>query len=185
MRVTETELPGVLIIEADQHADERGHITVAYHGSEFAKYGITEPFVQTNCVRSSPNTLRGLHYQLREPQAKLCSVLSGRVIDVVADIRPGSQTRGQCLRVELYGNTMIYIPAGYAHGFYVPTNVQPDGIIFMYQMSRPYSGLDDQLGVRWDDPQLAIPWKCFHPLLSKKDQELPFLEHIPDRNLPS
>lgn len=170
-------LPGVLLIQPDIHRDSRGSFVETYHESEFQRLGINHPFVQHNRSESSYRTLRGLHFQGRQPQAKLCSVIQGKVFDVILDIRLGSPTFGKHVCVTIAAETMemIYIPEGCAHGFMALA----ESTIFSYKVSRFYSGHDDQFGVRWDDPSLNIPWPCREPLLSEKDAQLPSLKEVP------
>ena len=127
------------------------------------------------------NVLRGLHYQLRTPQAKLCRVVEGEALDVAVDIRVGSPHFGKWVSVVLSSQraNQIYIPAGFAHGFLAlsPT------VQFLYKCSGVYDPADEH-GVLWSDPRLAIDWGVAQPLLSQKDAALPVLDHVPPDQLP-
>lgn len=157
-----------------------------YTEREFATWGIERPFVQHNHSMSVKGTLRGLHYQLRNPQAKLCRVVRGAVWDVAVDIRLGSPHFGQHVSTLLSAENkrQIYVPRGFAHGFLVVS----DEAEFLYQCDNYYTP-GDEYGVRWDDPALAIAWplrqyeiEC--PLLSPKDQTAPLLDKIAHTDLP-
>ena len=135
--------------------DARGFFMETYHRAEFADLGITEIFVQDNHSRSAKGTLRGLHYQLHHPQAKLCRVVEGEALDVAVDIRLGSPTFGKWTSVLLSANSQnqIFIPAGFAHGFLALT----DSVQFLYKCSDFYDPCDEH-GILWNDPDLAISW---------------------------
>lgn len=162
------ELPEVLHIEPRVFADPRGAFFEAFRGNVFAEAGLPS-FVQENQSQSVPGTLRGLHYQLDRPQAKLVRVVRGRIYDVAVDIRRGSPTFGRWVARELSeaNRSMLFIPAGFAHGFCVLGDEPADVI---YKCSDYYSGAADQRGVTWNDPRLGIPWPVAAPLLSEKDQ---------------
>lgn len=137
-----------------------------YHQEKFATLGITDAFVQDNHSRSVKGTLRGLHYQLRRPQAKLCRVIEGEVLDVAVDIRVGSPTFGKWTSVLLSEKThnQIYIPTGFAHGFLALT----ESVQFLYKCSDFYDP-KDSYGILWSDPDLAISWGISNPLVSDAD----------------
>lgn len=168
-----TALPGVVIIEPKVFVDPRGFFMETYKRSEFVAVGIDADFVQENHSRSVAGTLRGLHLQ-REPkaQAKLVRVLEGEIFDVAADIRPESPTYGVSVAVHLSSDNRrsIFIPAGFAHGFYV---ISPNAQV-VYKTTDEYAP-DLEWGVRWDDPLLGIPWPCAEPLLSERDKLWPYL----------
>ena len=168
MKITKTELPGVLIIEPRVFPDDRGHFFESYHAERYAAAGLPEHFVQDNHSFSIAGTIRGLHYQLRRPQAKLVRVIRGSVLDVAVDIRRGSPTFGKWVAVELSAENkrQLFIPAGYAHAFCVPA--EPSEM--EYKCSDYYAS-DDQHGVVWNDPMLDIPWPVSTPKLSEKDAQ--------------
>jgi len=177
----ETDLPGVLVLKPRVFRDPRGFFAETYHAHKFADLGITVTFVQDNHSRSSRGTLRGLHYQLRHPQAKLCRVIEGEVFDVAVDIRRGSPTFGKWVGVTLSAEEMnqIFIPAGFAHGFVVLSETAQ----FLYKCSDFYDPSAED-GIAWNDPDLNIDWKVTDPLLSKKDSEYPTLRAIDMDQLP-
>lgn len=176
MRFTRTEIPDVMLIQPEVFEDGRGSFFEFYNRELFAKNGIPEEFIQDNHSRSSRGVLRGLHYQ-KEPraQAKLVRVIRGSVFDVVVDIRKGSKTFGGHVSHLLSGNnrTMIYIPAGFAHGFCA----LEDGTEFIYKVSDYYSR-EHERGIRWDDPAIGIRWPKVEGgyVLSEKDKKHPTLK---------
>ena len=170
VRIRQTQLPGVLVFEPVVHRDDRGHLFESYRLDAAAAAGLP-PFVQENQSLSARNTLRGLHYQLDRPQAKLVRVLQGAVFDVAVDIRRGSPTFGQWVAETLSAENrlQLYLPPGFAHGFLALE--EPSEVL--YKCSDYYSGAADQRGILWNDPALAIPWPCDGPLVSVKDGSLP------------
>lgn len=166
MNVVQTPLPGVLVIEPRVFADDRGHFFESYHADRYAAAGIGDTFVQDNQSLSVAGTVRGMHYQLLQPQAKLVRVVRGEVFDVAADIRVGSPTFGRWFGVTLSAanRRQLYISAGYAHGFCVTSDVAE----VAYKCSALYRA-DDQRGVVWNDATLAIAWPPGTPVLSAKD----------------
>jgi len=184
MKVIETELPGVLIIEPKVFGDARGFFLESFHAGRYAEYGIPgegNRFVQDNHSRSRKGVLRGLHFQLRQPQGKLVSVATGRVFDVAADVNPDSASFGRWVGVELSdeNHRQLWIPPGYAHGFCVLSDVAD----FQYKCTAFYDP-DSDAGVVWNDPDLAIDWPVSEPLLSAKDEVLPSLKDAPRDRLP-
>jgi len=172
MRVIETKLQGVLIVEPKVFEDQRGFFFESYSYREYAAHGIGDVFVQDNHSRSVQGSLRGLHYQTPPGQAKLVRVALGEVFDVAVDIRWGSPTFGQWVGVILSAENkrQLYIPPGFAHGFCVTSEVAD----FLYKCSNYYSPQDER-GIAWDDPDLAIEWPVANPLLSQRDQRHPRL----------
>jgi dTDP-4-dehydrorhamnose 3,5-epimerase len=152
-----------------------------YHHAKFVDFGITDSFVQDNHSGSAKGTLRGLHYQLCHPQAKLCRVVEGEVLDVVVDIRLGSPYFGKWTSVLLSAkeHNQIYIPAGFAHGFLALS----EEVQFLYKCSDFYDPVDEY-GILWKDPDLAIPWDIASPLVSDKDAKYPRLADVPRNSLP-
>ena len=167
MKTIPTELAGVLVIEPQVFADARGFFFESYNAQRYAKAGIACGFVQDNHSRSTRNTIRGLHYQFRRPQAKLLRVVRGSVFDVVADIRRGSPTFGRWVGVELSAENkrQIFVPAGLAHGFCVTS----DDAEVEYKCSDFYVP-DDQHGVLWSDRTIGIAWPVREPILSDRDR---------------
>ena len=181
MRRLETALPEVLLIESDVHSDPRGFFLETYHQQKFEQLGIRDRFVQDNHSLSGRGTLRGLHYQLRYPQAKLCRVIRGEVFDVAVDVRRGSPTFGKWVGAKLSAENkrQIYVPGGFAHGFVVLSEIAE----FLYKCSDFYHPEDEQ-GILWNDPELRIDWTISDPTLSSKDQRNAPLAQISEERLP-
>lgn len=180
-----TGLPGVLLHEPKVYDDKRGYFFEIYRKSWFADLGIDDDFVQQNQSASVKNTLRGLHYQLARPQAKLVRVTSGTVWDIAVDVRRGSPAFGRWFGCELSGENrrMMYVPKGFAHGFYVLS----DQAEFHYLCSDYYDPASER-GIAWNCPRLAVDWPIpagVAPILSPKDQVLPTLELVDQEQLPS
>jgi dTDP-4-dehydrorhamnose 3,5-epimerase len=167
MNVRPTAIPDVLIIEPRVFEDSRGYFFESFNSRGLAQAGINYQFVQDNQSRSVRNVLRGLHYQVRQPQGKLVRVVRGEVFDVAVDIRRSSPTFGKWIGVTLNeGNKqMFWIPPGFAHGFLV-TSESAD---FLYKTTDFYSPADERT-IRWNDPELAISWPVQgDPVVSAKD----------------
>ena len=176
-----TALPGVLLIRPRVFRDDRGFFLESYHREKFAALGIADNFVQDNHSCSKRGTVRGLHYQLRHAQAKLCRVIAGEVLDVALDIRRESPTFGRWTSALLSAENQqqIYIPPGFAHGFAVLSETAE----FLYKCSDFYFP-EDEHGVLWNDPQLKIDWRVREPLLSPKDKQFQPLAKIAAEDLP-
>jgi dTDP-4-dehydrorhamnose 3,5-epimerase len=172
MRVIETRLPGVLIVEPDVFEDARGFFFESYSYQRYAEHGIADTFVQDNHSLSVRGTLRGLHYQAAPGQAKLVRVARGTVFDVTVDVRWGSPTFGRWIGVELSAENrrQVYVPVGFAHGFCVTSEVAE----FLYKCSSYYARPLER-GIVWDDPDLAIAWPVADPVLSERDRRHPRL----------
>ena len=170
MQLIATDIEDVRIIEPQVFTDSRGYFLEAYHGSRFESVGLADAFVQDNLSYSVKNTLRGLHFQVTRPQAKLVQVISGEIFDVAVDIRPTSPTFGRWVSVHLSekNKRQVFIPAGFAHGFCVLSEVAR----VFYKCSDFYDP-DDEGGILWSDPTLAIDWPIAQPIVSKKDARLP------------
>ncbi|MDC7234676.1 MAG: dTDP-4-dehydrorhamnose 3,5-epimerase [Spirochaetales bacterium] len=173
----ETSIPGVVIIQPRKFGDDRGFFMETYKKSDFVSAGITEEFCQDNHSFSCKGVLRGLHFQSApHAQGKLVRVLAGAVWDVAVDLIPGSPTFGKHVGIELTAenNTMFYIPPGFGHGFLT----LEDNTHFLYKCTAEYAPEVDG-GVKWDDPDLSIPWPLEgDPLLSGKDAQLPYLKDL-------
>lgn len=168
MNVTLTSLPGVLILEPKVFGDDRGLFFESYNKKALAKIGITADFVQDNHSRSVRNTLRGLHYQIQQPQGKLVRVITGEVFDVAVDIRSSSPNFGKWVGIHLSAENkrMVWIPPGFAHGFLVHSEVAE----FLYKTT-DYWAQEYERSVVWNDPHLAIEWPLQgEPILSVKDK---------------
>jgi dTDP-4-dehydrorhamnose 3,5-epimerase len=166
MERIETSLPGVFELRPTVVRDKRGFFLETYHQAKFAELGINDRFVQDNHSVSRLGTLRGLHYQLRHPQAKLCRVVEGEVLDIAVDIRVGSPHFGKWTSVRLTATqqNQIYVPAGFAHGFLALT----DTVQFLYKCSDFYDPRDEH-GILWSDPDLNIFWGISEPTVSERD----------------
>jgi dTDP-4-dehydrorhamnose 3,5-epimerase len=167
-------IKGVVLIQPKKFVDDRGFFIETYKRTDFVAAGIEENFVQDNHSRSSKGVLRGLHYQkFPYAQGKLVRCLSGRIFDVAVDIRKGSETYGKWIGEELNAENdrMLYIPAGFAHGFLVLS----DTADILYKCTVEYSPEYDR-GIRWNDPQVGIQWPISEPVLSEKDGIHPFLK---------
>lgn len=181
MKRIELKLPGVCLIEPAVFEDERGLFFESYHEIKFAELGIRDRFVQDNHARSVRHTLRGLHYQIEHPQAKLCRVVKGEVLDVVVDVRRGSAHFGEWEAVTLSARNrlQVYVPPGFAHGYLVLSETAE----FLYKCSEFYHP-EHERGIAWNDPHLGINWGTNEPILSAKDQSSPALSEIPTADLP-
>jgi dTDP-4-dehydrorhamnose 3,5-epimerase len=177
----ETSLPEVSELRPRLFRDSRGFFLETYHRTKFAELGILDEFVQDNYSCSAKGTLRGLHYQLNHPQAKLCRVTVGEALDVAVDIRVGSPHFGKWTSVLLSDKTqnMIYIPAGFAHGFLALT----ESVHFLYKCSDFYDPTGEH-GIAWNDPDIGISWGVPTPLISQKDGTCPTLAATPQEWLP-
>ncbi len=181
MIVHETELPGVLLRKPRVFSDERGFFLETYRETDCRGLGLQGRFVQDNYSRSSAGVLRGLHYQLGRPQAKLVQVLRGDVFDVAVDLRRGSPSFGRWAGFLLSGENhhQLYIPEGFAHGFCVLS----ESADFSYKCSDYYDP-DSECGILWSDPDIGIVWPRDEFSVSPKDAALPRLSEQPPERLP-
>lgn len=182
MKVTPVPaIPDLQVIEPDIFGDHRGYFLETYRESRYEEAGITTHFVQDNLSFSRRGILRGLHFQLERPQAKLVSVAAGEVYDVAVDVRRGSPTFGQWHGVLLSAENhrQFFIPEGFAHGFCV----RSETALFTYKCSDMYDPASER-GIRWDDPALAIDWSITDPSISAKDAVYPFLDNMDEVDLP-
>jgi dTDP-4-dehydrorhamnose 3,5-epimerase len=177
----DTTLPGVFELRPKVFHDARGFFLETYHRGKFADCGVTDSFVQDNHSRSAKGTLRGLHYQLWHPQAKLCRVVEGEALDVAVDIRVGSPHFGKWTSVLLSANeqNQIYVPVGFAHGFLALSET----VQFLYKCSDFYDATDEH-GVLWNDLDINIAWGTGNPLVSEKDAKNLKLADVPREFLP-
>ena len=170
MKIIPTAIPDLLIIEPRVFGDARGFFLESFNARSFAEAtGLTLTFVQDNHSRSQKGVLRGMHYQLKQPQGKLVRVTSGRVFDVAVDMRRSSPSFGQWAGVELSGENhrQFWVPAGFAHGFVVLS----DAADFLYKTTDYYAPEHERC-LRWDDPTVGVAWPLddLTPQLSAKDQ---------------
>jgi dTDP-4-dehydrorhamnose 3,5-epimerase len=175
VKLVDTNLPEVKIIEPKVFGDDRGFFLESWSARAFADAGIDATFVQDNHSRSARGVLRGLHYQIRQAQGKLVRVTAGRVFDVVVDIRRSSPRFGQWTGAELSADNkcQLWVPAGFAHGFLS----LEDGTDFLYKCTKQYAPEHDR-AIRWSDPEIGIDWPLAgigEPTVSAKDAAAPFL----------
>ena len=175
MKIIDTAVPDVKIIEPAVFGDERGFFMETWQEQKFNELVCERRFVQDNHSRSQHGVLRGLHFQRLRPQGKLVSVSRGSVYDVAVDINPESPTCGQFVGVELNDDNhrQFWVPPGYAHGFCVLS----DSAAFQYKCTELYYP-EDEGGVIWNDPEINIPWPVKSPKLSAKDQSNPTLPQL-------
>lgn len=177
-----TNIPDVILVKPQVFGDSRGFFLESYQKSTFAKNGIDIDFCQDNHSKSTKGVLRGLHYQKNpKAQAKLVRCSRGKILDVAVDIRKDSTTFGKWVGAILSeeNKEMLFIPAGFAHGFVVLS----DEAELLYKASNEYSAENDR-GIRWNDPDIAINWGIdFEPLISEKDAKQPFLKDIVKEDL--
>ena len=175
--VTPTTLDGVVVVEPKVFPDERGFFMESFNARHFAAAGLPTEFVQDNHSKSTRGVLRGLHYQYPTWQGKLVRCLVGEIFDVAVDIRRASPTFGQWFGIVLSAENkkQLYVPAGYAHGFCVLSDVTE----MAYKCTALYVPADDA-GLRWNDPAIGIEWPIQAPILSAKDSDAPMLQEIGD-----
>ena len=180
MRATPLDHPEVLLIDPDVFPDPRGFFMETFHSIKYAEHGIPAVFLQDNHSRSLRGVLRGLHYQLKNPQGKLVRVVSGEVFDVAVDIRRGSPWFGKWVGAILSeeNHRQMYVPPGFAHGFCTLS----ESADFLYKCTDLYAP-GDEYGIAWDDPEIAIEWPEMDYLISDKDLANPSLiesDHLPE-----
>jgi dTDP-4-dehydrorhamnose 3,5-epimerase len=172
VQIRRADLREVLIIEPKVHRDDRGFFLETYHATKYRDAGIDGTFVQDNHSRSVAGAVRGLHLQVRRPQAKLVRVIEGEIFDVAVDVRLGSPTFGRWMGVTLTAENFLqcYVPEGFAHGFCVLSREAQ----VEYKCTALYDA-EGEIGIAWDDPGIAIEWPVDRPLLSLRDQHHPRL----------
>jgi len=169
MKVTESGIKGVFIIEPDVYKDDRGFFMETFHIERYRKLlGINLEFVQDNISRSSKNVLRGMHFQKNYPQGKIVKASRGEILDVIVDLRKDSPTYGtwESFRLSEKNKLQVWIPPGFAHGFLVIS----DSADFEYKCTEYYHP-EDELCLKWDDPEVAIDWPINDPIISEKDKK--------------
>lgn len=170
MKVSDTGFEGLKLIELPRYEDNRGYFTERFNLAKFGEHNLPTHFFQDNLSFSYPEVLRGMHYQTNPAQGKLVGALSGKILDVVIDLRSKSFTYGKHYSVELSSdnNLLLWVPEGFAHGFCV---LGPSPAVVMYKASSPYNPQSEG-GILWNDPDLAIKWPVTNPVLSQKDEKL-------------
>jgi len=181
VKLIETGIPGLIIIEPVVHGDDRGFFMETWNAARYEAAGLPGRFVQSNLSRSGAGVIRGLHFQNPEPQGKLVSVLEGRVFDVAVDIRPDSPTFQQWAGVELsaQNHRQLYVPEGFAHGFCV----LGETALLQYFCTAFFRPEFDR-GIAWNDPDIAIRWPIEPGQLSSKDASAPRLSELAEASLP-
>jgi dTDP-4-dehydrorhamnose 3,5-epimerase len=172
-KFTSLAIPDIILVEPKVFPDERGYFLESFKSSDFKKANLPTHFVQDNFSFSRKDVIRGLHYQKKpKAQGKLVSVLKGGVWDVAVDIRRESPTFLKWVAAELNdrNHVMLYIPPGFAHGFISLT----EDVHLLYKCTNEYD-LQSDAGIRWNDPDIAISWPIDNPIVSKKDQDLPWI----------
>ena len=178
MKIETTPLSGVLLITPTVFGDDRGFFMETYNAAKTADQGVPEVFVQDNHSRSSKGVLRGMHYQYPQWQGKLVRTIAGEIFDVAVDIRQDSPTYGQWFGAFLNDENkqQLYIPPGFAHGFCVTSDIAD----VAYKCTSDYQPQQD-VGIRWNDPDIGIDWPIDNPLLSEKDAKAPLLKDTEPR----
>ena len=181
MNITPTPLEGLLLIEPRCFQDERGFFLESYQSERYRDSGILDQFMQDNQSRSTKGVLRGLHFQVKRPQAQIVTVMRGRVFDVAVDLRPASPTFGQWFGVELSdaGPRQLYMAPGFAHGFCVLS----DWADLHYKASRLYDPHDEG-GLLWNDPDVGIQWPTEAPHVTPRDAAYPRIRDLSRAQLP-
>lgn len=180
MIIKETRISAVKLIEPEVYEDDRGYFFESFRKSTLEEAGINANFVQDNVSKSYQNTIRGLHYQIINPQAKLVQCLKGTILDVAVDLRQNSPSFGNYVAFKLSEESkkVLYVPEGFAHGF----SVLSDHAIVSYKCTDYYNP-EGERGVRWDDPLIRIHWDVSRPLLSEKDRKLPLFSSLKEEDL--
>jgi len=168
MKITNTDLTGLKVIEIDVYSDDRGFFCERFNKKKFLDNGLPADFVQDNHSRSKPSVVRGLHYQKKPDQAKLVSCVAGEILDVVVDIRENSPSFGKHFSIELTeeNGKMLYVPAGFAHGFSVLGN---ENAHVIYKVDGLYNPSGEG-GIKFDDENLNIDWRIKNPQVSDRDK---------------
>jgi dTDP-4-dehydrorhamnose 3,5-epimerase len=181
MKVHRTPLEGLLVLEPRVFSDDRGFFLETHQAERYRQVGMVDVFVQDNHSRSRKGVLRGLHFQVRRPQAQLLTLMRGSVFDVVVDLRRGSSTFGQWFGIELgeAGPRQIYMAPGFAHGFCVLS----DWADLHYKVTQQYDPSDEG-GLLWNDPRVGIKWPIADPLVSIRDSAYPLLRDLSASQLP-
>ncbi|HET6528458.1 MAG TPA: dTDP-4-dehydrorhamnose 3,5-epimerase [Balneolaceae bacterium] len=180
MQITPTNIPDVLLLKPEVYRDERGFFLETYREEWLHSKGVDVCFVQDNLSKSQKGTVRGLHYQIRQPQDKLLMVMQGKILDVAVDLRRESSTFGEHTAVELSSKNkhQLFIPKGFAHGF----SVLSDEALVYYKCSDYYFPQGER-GLLWNDTDLAINWQVNDPVISEKDRQQPRLKEISNTDL--
>ncbi len=181
MKIKETPLKGLNIIEPDIYEDERGFFLETFQYSRYTDLGISDKFVQDNQSRSLKGVLRGLHFQILRPQAQLLTLIRGRIFDVCVDLRSDSNTFGKWFGIELSDNgpRQLYMSPGFAHGYCVLSSWAD----LHYKVTEEYDSQDES-GVHWNDPDIGIEWPIKDPIVGIRDNKYANLRELPISKLP-
>ena len=181
MDLMQTELPGLVLIEPHTFRDDRGFFLESFQTERYRDNGIGDVFVQDNHSRSRQGVLRGLHFQIKRPQAQIVTVIRGRIFDAAVDLRPGSATFGRWYGAELSdeGPRQLYMAPGFAHGFCVLSEFAD----LHYKVTRLYDHADEG-GLVWDDRDVGIRWPISDPIVSDRDRAYPTLRQLAREGLP-
>ena len=179
MKIVKTPIDGFLILEPNVYEDQRGFFLETFQEETYKEQGIYDHFVQDNQSRSSKGVLRGMHFQFKNPQAQIVTVMRGSIFDVGVDLRPHSKSFGKWFGVELsdFGQRQIYMAPGIAHGFVVLSHFAD----LHYKVSRFYEPQDER-GLIWNDPKVNISWPKGTPIINKRDAEYPSLSELMKNN---
>lgn len=182
MIIDRADIRDIVIFEPKIIEDDRGYFFECYRQDDFTSKLPSVHFKQENQSKSAKGTFRGLHYQLKKPQGKLVKVAKGRVLDIVVDVRKNSPTFGKSFSMEINDkkHTMMYIPPGFAHGFYVLSEYA----IFQYKCTAYYDPLDEY-GINWNDEDLDLDLPKSKMIISERDQKLPKLKNVDKKLLPA
>lgn len=175
MKIKQTPLKDFLIIDQDIHFDDRGQFAEIYQSKRYKQVGIKDNFVQDNHSHSKKGVLRGMHFQKIKPQAQILTVISGKIYDVVVDIRMQSETYGKWYGLILGngGFSQVYMPPGFAHGFCVLS----DFADLHYKVSEYYDSKNES-GFLWNDPDIGIKWPITNPIINNRDLNYPLLKEL-------
>jgi dTDP-4-dehydrorhamnose 3,5-epimerase len=181
MKIIPVEFPDIMLIEPRVFMDHRGYFFETYQAQRYADLGVAASFVQDNLSYSQQGVVRGLHYQLQQPQGKLVMVIEGEVVDVVVDIRRGSPHFGTWSKNMLSSGNhrQLYVPPGFAHGFVVTSATA----LVLYKCTDYYNP-GDEYGILWNDPELGIDWPKVEAIISDKDRDFLLLSKVPHAHLP-
>lgn len=176
MEIIDLSIPGLKLIRLTAFEDDRGFFKECYRKPRYTELGIEQEFVQDNLSYSKQNVIRGMHFQSEPGQAKLVSVLNGKIFDVSVDMRPDSPYFGRWegVYLEASKHEQLFIPAGFAHGFCV---ISPEGAHVHYKVSSVYTPSTEKT-FRFDDPSVNIKWPISNPSLSQRDLECPYFKEI-------
>ncbi|MEO9886422.1 MAG: dTDP-4-dehydrorhamnose 3,5-epimerase [Balneola sp.] len=179
MNISESRIKGVFVVEPRVFEDERGYFFESFRHNQLKEAGINIEFVQDNVSKSYHGTIRGLHYQIENPQDKFITCLKGEILDVAVDIRKGSPTFGNYVAYKLSeeNHRSLLVPKGFAHGF----SVLSEEAIISYKCSDYYHKPGER-GIRWDDPTIRVNWGVSKPIISEKDKKLPLFPSIKEQD---